>query len=227
MDLVERRSSLVSQRLWEAHRDAAMSGAGSDMMVVGTPAPHPDARQIPVNGVDDPDSRVHPFDIALSDLRGVWRIAHGTSRMLFRRREESRRCTFEQVTTEQLLRFAGVGAISMSMYLLLFAAGLPFTGLFAANAIALAICNVGNTAMHRELAGDLRGRAYRGRFARMTAGLYLVSLVLTTMSLVLARHVDPHSLVLTLLAVTAANAVASVLRFSALRAWVFRPRPAV
>ena len=41
--------------------------------------------EVPVDWVDDPDSRVQIVRTALSDLRGVWRISHGQARRLVRR----------------------------------------------------------------------------------------------------------------------------------------------
>ncbi len=78
--------------------------------------------------------------------------------------------------------------------------------------------------MHRELAHNMHGRAHRGRFLGVAAGLYVISLTLTTLGLLAADAVSATSLPLELLAVTLANAAASVLRFAILRAWVFRPR---
>ncbi len=70
----------------------------------------------------------------------------------------------------------------------------------------------------------MNGRAHRGRFAALAASLYVISLALTTLGLVAAHAISATSLPLELLAVTMANAAASVLRFAILRAWVFRPR---
>jgi len=55
------------------------------------------------------------------------------------------------------------------------------------------------------------------------AGLFLLSLALTTLGLLAVQALVGPSLGWDLLAVTAANAVAAVLRFAVLRAWIFRP----
>ena len=49
--------------------------------------------ETPVEWVDDPDSRVDIIATATEDLRGIWRIAHGTRLQLVRsqRRHEHRR----------------------------------------------------------------------------------------------------------------------------------------
>jgi len=181
--------------------------------------------EVPVDWVDDPDSRVKIMQTALQDLRGVWRMAHG-----WRRARRAATSTTEardvargpsQMAADQLMRFAGVGAISTLGYLFLFIAWRPLAGTYGANALALAICTFFNTAVHRELAGRTTARG--GRLVAVAGGLFAVSLSLTTLALMLSHVVDPASLLLELVAVTAANAAAAVLRFTVLRGWVFRP----
>jgi CHASE1-domain containing sensor protein len=69
----------------------------------------------------------------------------------------------------------------------------------------------------------MHGPSPRGRFAGVAAALFVLSLALTSLGLVVVQQLDGSSLAFDLLAVTAANAVASVIRFAVLRAWVFRP----
>jgi hypothetical protein len=92
-----------------------------------------------------------------------------------------------------------------------------------ANAVALVICTVFNTAVHRELARGSDGQPHRGRYVAIVAGLLTTSLVLTTLALLAVDLLSPTSLLLEVTAVTVGNAVAAILRFSVLRAWVFRP----
>jgi putative flippase GtrA len=177
--------------------------------------------EIPVDWVDDPDSRVQVLDTALRDLRGLWRISHGDARRLDHVRHS------EQATADELMRFAGVGVLSTLGYLCLLAAFRPVAGVFAANAIALALCTLVNTSVHRELAGDPEGSPTRWQFFAIATGLYLISVTLTTLALMGAHVVLPGSLVLAFGGVTVASAGASILRFSILRAWVFRPQAPV
>jgi hypothetical protein len=179
--------------------------------------------EVPVDWVDDPDSRVQIFHTAFNDLRGVWRISHGQARQLVRRSTTLPHSSVSQVAADQLFRFAGVGAISTLGYLFLFIAWRPIAGSFGANALALAICTVFNTAVHKELARNMHGPAHKGRFAGVAVGLFAISLGLTTLALVAARAMSGPSLGVAFVAVTLANAAAAVLRFSILRAWVFRP----
>ena len=183
--------------------------------------------EVPVDWVDDPDSRVQIFRTALQDLRGVWRISHGQARRLAHRDAPGSaippRSPSDQVAAEQLLRFAGVGAISTLGYLFLFIAWRPLAGNLGANTLALAICTLFNTAVHKELARSMHGVAHRGRYAAVATGLFGISLAVTTLALLAAHALSPSSLPLALVAVTAANAAAAVLRFAILRAWIFRP----
>src|SRR5580693_7384349 len=66
--------------------------------------------EVPVDWVDDPDSRVRILRTALNDLRGVWRISHGHARRLVRSSSHPTDTAAGQVAADQLLRFAGVGA---------------------------------------------------------------------------------------------------------------------
>jgi hypothetical protein len=179
--------------------------------------------EVPVDWVDDPDSRVKIVHTAISDLRGVWRMSHGRGRKLTQSVGAVSSPGNQQVAADQLFRFAGVGAVSTLGYLFLFIAWRPMAGTFGANALALAICTMFNTAVHRELARSMSGHAHKTRFAVAASGLFAISVGLTTLALIGARAIDVTSLPLELLAVTVANAVAAVLRFSILRAWVFRP----
>ncbi len=80
------------------------------------------------------------------------------------------------MAADQLLRFAGVGVVSTLGYLFLFVAWRPLLGAFGANAVAMAIATLFNTAVHRELSRTTDGQARRGRLFAVAGGLYLVSL---------------------------------------------------
>jgi glycosyltransferase involved in cell wall biosynthesis len=172
--------------------------------------------EVPVDWVDDPDSRVKIVSTAANDLRGVWR-------MLVRRPKGLRRMRSNEVAADQLLRFAGVGVISTLGYLFLFVAWRPLIGPIGANAVAMAIATLFNTAVHRELSHTTDGQARRGRLYAVAGGLYAVSLAVTTLGLLVAQLVLPDALLPELVAITLANLTAAVFRFAVLRAWIFRP----
>jgi putative flippase GtrA len=172
--------------------------------------------EVPVDWVDDLDSRVQIVSTAADDLRGVWR-------MLIRRPKGLRRVRSNEVTADQLMRFAGVGVISTLGYLFLFIAWRPLLGAFGANAVAMAIATLFNTAVHRELSRSTDGQARRGRLYAVAGALYLVSLGVTTLGLVVAHWLAPSALVVEVVALAVANLLAAVFRFAVLRAWIFRP----
>ncbi len=172
--------------------------------------------EVPVDWVDDADSRVNIVSTAADDLRGVWR-------MLVRRPKGSQRVRSNEVAADQLLRFAGVGVVSTLGYLFLFIAWRPLMGPLGANAVAMAIATLFNTAVHRELSRSADGQARRGRLLAVAGALYVVSLGLTTLALLVAQWLAPSALLPELVAITVANLAAVVFRFAVLRAWIFRP----
>jgi Glycosyl transferase family 2 len=181
--------------------------------------------EVPVDWVDDPDSRVSIVPTAIKDLHGIWRISHGQAARVTRGATHEASPADDQVTTDQLLPFAGVGVISTLGFLLLFLAWRPVVGTLAANALALLLCTIFNTTLHWELSHRMHPHSQKRRFVAVAAALFTVSLVLTTAALGVVRVAAGPSLLCALLAVTPAYAAAAVLRFSFLRAWVFRPAP--
>jgi putative flippase GtrA len=173
--------------------------------------------EVPVDWVDDPDSRVKIVSTACKDLRGV-------GRLLLHRPPGAPSVRTDEVSADELLRFAGVGIVSTLGYLFLFVAWRPVFGPLGANALAMAIATLFNTAVHRELSQGRDGRTRRGHMVAVAAGLYAVSLALTTLALLVAGWVAPGALLAELGALAVANAFAATVRFSVLRAWIFRPR---
>ena len=187
--------------------------------------------ELPVEWVDDPDSRVDILSTAAEDLKGLWRISHGPAVRDVRDRQGSAGATIDQATSEQLLSFAGVGLLSTLTYLLLLALGSRPLGVLAANAVALAFCTLGNTALHRSLALSGAGHATSAwrrplpHFLVTAGALFAVSFTFTTCALLGADALGATSFAAVLVAVTLANAAASLVRFAFLRGWAFRPCP--
>jgi putative flippase GtrA len=209
--------------------------------------------EVPVDWVDDTDSRVEVVHTALQDLRGVWRMLGPASRersMLqparpspdpvpnprpglslvpeapLGRRPVGREglSDIPAVFADDLLRFAGVGAVSTVAYAALFAALEPGLGSYLANAVAIGLCSLGNTAAHRDMAGTVRHGLDRPQRLAVACGLLGVSLASTTAALAAVRAVGLDTLGPELVAVTTANALAAIVRFAILRTWVFRPQ---
>ncbi|HET6356509.1 bifunctional glycosyltransferase family 2/GtrA family protein [Streptomyces sp.] len=184
--------------------------------------------EVPVDWVDDPDSRVDILATALGDLRGIARIgaalARGTLLPITLRRSGCGEPPGGLVA--QLARFAAVGAVSTLGHLLLYAALRPAAGSQAANALALLVCAVANTAANRRLTFGLRGRGGALRHQGRGLVVFLAGLALTSGSLAALHHVVPSAAPRTELAVlVVANLAGTLLRFLLFRAWVFRAGP--
>jgi putative flippase GtrA len=200
--------------------------------------------ETPVEWVDDPASSVDIVATAAQDLRGIWRVARSRNRGGGRdgaydraRRagaagptRNSTPAPTAPVTADQLLSFAGVGILSTLGYLLLFALCWGALGPWGANAAALAVCTLANTAWHHSLAREAPAtsvaRAVRGAGPTLTsvvAVLFGVSLVATTAAIAVATLVAGSRFAGDALAALVGSCTASLLRFSLLRGWVFRP----
>ncbi|WP_280874710.1 bifunctional glycosyltransferase family 2/GtrA family protein [Streptomyces pseudovenezuelae] len=183
--------------------------------------------EVPVDWVDDPDSRVDILSTALADLRGIARIgrelARGTLPTASLRRGTDASPSGGLVG--QLLRFAAVGAVSSLGYVLLYVALRPIAGGQAANALALLVCALANTAANRRLTFGLRGRTGALRHQAQGLLVFTVGLALTSGSLALLHHMTPTPSRTTEVGVlVAANLAATLVRFLLFRAWVFPTR---
>jgi putative flippase GtrA len=182
--------------------------------------------EVPVDWVDDADSRVDILSTAKDDLKGVLRVGRALA---------SGRLPLGHITEDlgrlpgvpvgmvgQLMRFAVVGVFSTVAYLVLFAALRTTTGTQFANLVALLLTAVANTAVNRRVTF----RVATGNPLRQQAqGLAVFSLALAVTSgslALLAVLVQAPSRHLELVVVIVANAIATLLRFVLLRAWVFR-----
>jgi putative flippase GtrA len=193
--------------------------------------------EVPVDWVDDPDSRVDIVATAVADLRGIARLgrALATGRLpLGDLRAQLGRAPLEPTgegvprgLTRQLVRFAAVGIASTVAYLALFVLLQPGVGGQAANLIALLVTALANTATNRRFTFGVRGRAKRATHQVQGLVVFALGLGLTSGSLamlhasgVTARTTEAGVLV-------AANLLATLLRFLLLRTWVFGRRPQV
>ncbi|MEU9763920.1 glycosyltransferase [Streptomyces sp. NPDC047987] len=181
--------------------------------------------EVPVDWVDDPDTRVDILPTALADLRGIVRIGKALARNTLlpggSLRDGGADAPGRLAT--QLVCFAAVGAVSTLAYLLLYAMLRPVAGSQAANALALLVCAVANTAVNRRLTFGLRGRG--GVLRHQSRGLVvlLIGLALTSGSLAALHHAAPSAgRTVELAVLVAANLAATLLRFLFFRAWVFR-----
>ncbi|MEV0115093.1 bifunctional glycosyltransferase family 2/GtrA family protein [Streptomyces sp. NPDC050844] len=191
--------------------------------------------EVPVDWVDDPNSTVHLVKTATDDLKGVWRVGRALAvgalpldRLARPFGDDPRDRQLTGVPgglARQLVGFCVVGALSTLFYLLLYSGFRTFTGSQAANALALLVSAVANTAANRRLTFGVRGRDRAMRHQAQGLVVFAIGLALTSGSLATlgAASGDPsHSTELAVL--IAANLAATVLRFLLLRAWVFPER---
>ncbi|MFG1710136.1 glycosyltransferase [Nonomuraea sp. M3C6] len=180
--------------------------------------------EVPVDWVDDPDSRVDIVRTALDDLRGLARVARKTLSGAARIPVPARiqRAQLPKGMARQLPRFAMVGVVSTLAYLALFSLLRQVVSPLPANAVALLVTAVANTAANRRFTFGVTGSAgaMRHQFEGLIA--FLVGLALTSGSLSLLPDGVSHGV--ELVAVIIANAAATLVRFLLLRVWVFNPR---
>jgi putative flippase GtrA len=186
--------------------------------------------EVPVDWIDDPDSRVDIASTAMADLRGIARLTRAFARGDVPLRELRASVGRNELTVPgvpkrlpgQAIRFAGIGLLSTLVYLLLFVALRPAMGAQAANLVALLITAIGNTAANRRYTFGVRGD---GVAKHQLQGLvvFALGLALTSGALWLLTSVTTHpARAVELIALVGANLLATVLRFVLFRAWVFR-----
>jgi glycosyltransferase involved in cell wall biosynthesis len=187
--------------------------------------------EIPVDWVDDPDSRVDITQTALEDIKGVARVArslvkgaipiHAIYMELGRRPlvPAERPSFFGQV-----LRFGVVGIASTLAFALLYLMLENPIGPQEANFVALFLTAVANTAVNRRFTFGIQGpaRLFLQQFQGLIVFFMAWGITSSSLTVLHAIVIDaPPSLELTIL--TGANVLATLMRFVLLRLWVFRP----
>jgi putative flippase GtrA len=191
--------------------------------------------EVPVDWIDDPDSRVDIVSTALADLKGVARLgrAFATGAVPIRRlrRDLGRSESLPGVPVglgHQLVRFIAVGVLSTVAYLLLYALARSGLAPQVANVVALLATAIANTAANRRVTFGIRGSATAVRHQAQGLVIFAIGLALTSGSLALLGAVDAAAGRATELAVlVSANLAATAVRFVLFRCWLAAPkRPA-
>ncbi|RAN94752.1 Dolichyl-phosphate beta-D-mannosyltransferase [Micromonospora saelicesensis] len=202
--------------------------------------------EVPVDWVDDPDSRVDIVATALADLRGVGRLGRalltgalpladlraqlGRAPLTAPRAQPGQARPSQVLPGQalpgqvpvglprQLVRFAAVGVASTLAYLLLFVATRGLLGAQPANLLALLATAVANTAANRRLTFGISGRRHAARHHAQGLLAFALGLTLTSGALA-ALHVVSAvpARPVELAVLVAANLAATVLRFVLLR----------
>ena len=197
--------------------------------------------EVPVDWVDDPDSRVDLVRTALADLRGIVRLSRdlATARLPLAEvraalpgprldRNGSGDATPRPTLLAQVVRFMIVGVICTLAYAALFLLLRPSVGAQPANVLSLLVTTVLNTGLNRRVTFGLRGGERLARHHGQGLVVFGLCWALTAGSLAVLHAWDPaasHGVELAVL--TIANLVATAARFALLRSWVFRgARPA-
>ena len=186
--------------------------------------------EVPVDWIDDPDSRVNVVGTALADLRGIARLGTGLARGAIQvpalRSPELRSAAAgpaQRRLAGQLARFILVGVASTAAYVLLYLLLRGVLPAQAANAISLLLTAVANTAVNRRVTFGIRGRQHAARHQLRGLIAFGIGLALTSAALAaLHASVAQPGRAAELTVLVAANLTATLVRFILYRGWVFQ-----
>lgn len=162
--------------------------------------------EVPVDWVDDPDSRVQLVPTAIADLRGIWRLSR------------------------ELRTFAAIGLLSTFAYIGSYLFLRLVMPAWAANAVSLLFTCLANTEANRRITfhGARNGRLVQDHLSGL--GALGVALAMTTVSLLALALLAPHAgRLLEVSVLAAATLLATGVRFVVLRTSItsaHRPRSA-
>jgi putative flippase GtrA len=161
--------------------------------------------EVPVDWVDDPDSRVDLVATIRQDVRGVVRL-------------------LAEAPLAQLAAFAAIGVATTVLHALLYLLLREGTSAQVANATALVLATVVNTAANRRLTFGVRGREGAVRHQVQGFAVLALGLAMTSAGLALLGWLAPAApRSLELAVIVAATVTATVVKFVLFRTWVFRP----
>jgi putative flippase GtrA len=181
--------------------------------------------EVPVDWIDDPDSRVDVLRTAVDDLKGCWRVGRALATGALPVRELQVSLGREPLIpgvphgmVGQLMRFGIVGVASTLAYALLYLMLHSTMGAQAANLTALLLTAIANTAANRAFTFGIRGRGGVARHQMHGLAVFAFGLAITSGSLYVLHRFDPTvGKVFELSILVVANLVATVVRFVALR----------
>jgi putative flippase GtrA len=189
--------------------------------------------EIPVDWIDDLDSRVDIVATALADLRGMARLGGALARgsiKVPRMRGSSPAGSADRSPGElplQITSFMVIGIASTIVYVLLYLLLRGVMSAQGANVLSLLVTAVANTAANRRLTFGISGRRHAARHQVKGLIAFGIGLGLTSGALAALHSGSAHaSRGLEVGVLVAANLVATVVRFVLYRTWVFGgPKP--
>jgi len=181
--------------------------------------------EVPVDWIDDPDSRVAIAKTATDDLKGVARLIRaGLTGPRLPRFDDLRPPVARSDGLRRIGSFAMIGLISTAAYTALYLLLRGELSAVNANAIALVTTALGNTAANRRFTFGVSGR--RSLLRDHAAGLlaFAIGLVLTSGAVALLGVLAPQAgHVAELVVLVSASVVATGLRYVLLSAWIAAP----
>jgi putative flippase GtrA len=185
--------------------------------------------EVPVDWVDDPDSRVDVVRTAFDDLRGIARVARRVLSGAFRVPvpARSRGARLPAGMRGQLPSFAVIGVVSTVTQLALYAALRSLMPVITANLVSYVLAAIVNTAANRRFTFGVTGARDAVRHQLEGGVAFFVGLTVSTVGLAAVHALAPGAPRTTEVgALFALNLFAAAIRFVLLRAWVFHPRRA-
>lgn len=172
--------------------------------------------EVPVDWIDDPDSRVDVLRTAHDDLRGIARVVRrfvtGRGRLGL---DLEARLPLDDDMGRSVVRFALVGTVSTLATLALFVALRPPLGSIPAIVVALAATAVGNAWAHRRFTLGRRGRDGLRSHAIRSGVLAVAGGAMSVLALLIV-HALGGGVVAEIVALVVAWTVTAVVRLSVL-----------
>ncbi|HEY0246744.1 MAG TPA: bifunctional glycosyltransferase family 2/GtrA family protein [Gryllotalpicola sp.] len=188
--------------------------------------------EVPVDWVDDPDSSVDIVATATADLKGMWRVSRNLAKgrlpvdelyARFGRQPLGAPAAARQGLLVQLLSFGLIGGLSTVAYAVLYLVLAHTMPAQLANFVALLVTAIANTAANRRFTFGVRGRSRAATHHAQGLVVFGVAWLITSGSLFGLNVWYPHAgHGAEVVVLTAANVVATLVRFVLLRWWVFR-----
>jgi putative flippase GtrA len=180
--------------------------------------------EVPVDWIDDPDTRVHIRSTVSQDIGGMTRMFRtfvaGQGKVDL---GDHARPGVADDLGRQFVGFAFVGIASTAASLLLFLALRGSTGAIWANLIALTATTLVNMWANRRYTFGQHGRSDRSRQYLGALLVWLLGAALSTFALGMVVLAD-GSATIEVIVLLATWSLMAVVRFALLRSWVFRPR---